>query len=268
MDAFVPPAAAQLPQQNVFPPSMISVSRWTIALPQCWQIGSGISCASLCPTFLPQDADHLSAHVAVENVLLLWLFVAGSASADGRGALCLATPHLITWFAIAGGLAAWTAQLLGSYLLLDFGCAGVSGESGGLTAPLLAISAVCAAIALAATVAAGRRAGAARGAARALYGGGMLLDVLTLVTIVFGAAPRSVPYKLRRGRRDVKRSSTDLPAVVLEPRLNELTDAVRDLLGASVRHGTTARYCSTTTVEITDRREMSHACEEVRREGF
>lgn len=96
------------------------------------------------------------------NVLLLWLFVAGSASADGRGALCLATPHLITWFAIAGGLAAWTAQLLGSYLLLDFGCAGVSGESGGLTAPLLAISAVCAAIALAATVAAGRRAAAIR----------------------------------------------------------------------------------------------------------
>lgn len=212
MDAFVPPAAAQLPQQNVFPPSMISVSRWTIALPQCWQIGSGISCASLCPTFLPQDADHLSAHVAVENVLLLWLFVAGSASADGRGALCLATPHLITWFAIAGGLAAWTAQLLGSYLLLDFGCAGVSGESGGLTAPLLAISAVCAGMS--------------------------------------------------------KRSSTDLPAVVLEPRLNELTDAVRDLLLASVGHGTTARYCSTTTVEITDRREMSHACEEVRREGF
>ena len=83
-------------------------------------------------------------------------------------------------------LAAWTAQLVGGYLLLDFGCAG--GARGGAIAPwVLALSAGCGAIALAATVVAARRARVARGAGRALYLGALLLDALSLVTIAFGA---------------------------------------------------------------------------------
>ena len=93
----------------------------------------------------------------------------------------------MTWFAIAGGLAAWTAQLLASYALIDFACARAGSAPGSLGASLLAISAVCAAVAAAATLVAARRAMSARGARRALYVGGALLDVLSLVTIAFGA---------------------------------------------------------------------------------
>jgi hypothetical protein len=93
-----------------------------------------------------------------------------------------------TWFAIAGGLAAWTAQLLASYALLDFGCARAGAPAGALVLPLVVISAACGGVALAATALAARRATAARGAKRGLYLGGVLLDSLSLVTIAFGAA--------------------------------------------------------------------------------
>lgn len=92
------------------------------------------------------------------------------------------------WSAIAGGLGAWTAQLLASYALIDVACARSGSAPGMLGAALLAISALCAAAALAATVIATRRAASARGARRALYAGGALLDALALVTIAFGAA--------------------------------------------------------------------------------
>ena len=93
----------------------------------------------------------------------------------------------MTWLAIAGGLAAWTVQLLASYALIDFACARGGAPAGTLGLPLLAISALCAAVAAAATFVAARRANSARGARRALYVGGALLDVLSLVTIAFGA---------------------------------------------------------------------------------
>ncbi len=93
----------------------------------------------------------------------------------------------MTWFAIAGGLAAWTAQLVGSYLLLDFGCRPDAGTAGVAAWPLLALSIGCGIVALASAVVAGRRAARARGAARALFGGGLLLDALALVTIALGA---------------------------------------------------------------------------------
>ena len=101
-----------------------------------------------------------------------------------------------TWFAIAGGLAAWTLQLLASYALVDFACARAVTDGAspavpagaGLVAPLLAVSALAALIAAAATAVATRRALSRRGAQRALYVAGALLDALSLVTIAFGAA--------------------------------------------------------------------------------
>lgn len=90
------------------------------------------------------------------------------------------------WLAIAGGLAAWTVQLLASYALIDVACAR-SGSVPGIAAWLLAISALCAAAAAGATLVAARRARSARGARRALYVAGALLDALSLVTIAFGA---------------------------------------------------------------------------------
>ena len=93
----------------------------------------------------------------------------------------------MTWLAIAGGLAAWTAQLLASAAVIDFACARGGAPAGALGIPLLAISALCAAVAAAATVIAARRAVASRGGRRALYLGGALLDALSLVTIAFGA---------------------------------------------------------------------------------
>ena len=93
----------------------------------------------------------------------------------------------VTWFAIAGGLGAWTAQLLASYALIDFACARGTGPASALVIPLLTISALCAVAAAAAAVLAALRALPARGAGRALYLGGALLDMLSLVTIVFGA---------------------------------------------------------------------------------
>ena len=98
-----------------------------------------------------------------------------------------------TWFAIAGGLAAWTLQLLASYALIDFACAravtgGASPAGAGLVAPLLAVSAVAVLIAAASTAVATRRALSTRGAQRALYVAGALLDALSLVTIAFSAA--------------------------------------------------------------------------------
>ena len=107
---------------------------------------------------------------------------------------------MTTWFAIAGGLAAWTLQLLASYTLIDFACAravtaagaappaAAAPASGELVAPLLAVSAIAALIAAAATAVAVRRARSTRGAQRALYVAGALLDALSLVTIAFGAA--------------------------------------------------------------------------------
>lgn len=92
-----------------------------------------------------------------------------------------------TWFAIAGGLGAWTAQLLASYAVLDFGCAREGASAGVLALPLVLISVACGAVALAATVLAARRATGARGARRGLYLGGVMLDSLSLVTIAFGA---------------------------------------------------------------------------------
>ena len=94
---------------------------------------------------------------------------------------------MITWFAIAGGLAAWTLQLLASYALIDFACTPTA-TGASLVAPLLAVSAVAAHIAAAATAVAARRALSARGPARALFVAGALLDALSLVTIAFGAA--------------------------------------------------------------------------------
>ena len=94
----------------------------------------------------------------------------------------------MTWFAIAGGLSAWTVQLLASYALIDFACARPGNEPGMLGPAVLAISALCAAVALAATLIAAQRAASARGGSRALYVGGALLDALSLVTIAFGAA--------------------------------------------------------------------------------
>ena len=105
-----------------------------------------------------------------------------------------------TWFAIAGGLAAWTLQLLASYALIDFACAhavtaaaapvGAAATPVGaaLVAPLLAVSVVAALIAAAATAVATRRALSTRGAQRALYVAGALLDALSLITIAFSAA--------------------------------------------------------------------------------
>ena len=92
----------------------------------------------------------------------------------------------MTWLALGGGLAAWTAQLLGSWLLLDFGCARGAAQPGGLTAPLLALSLGCGVLAAAATLVAARRATRARAARRGLYTGAALLNALSLVTIVFG----------------------------------------------------------------------------------
>jgi len=94
---------------------------------------------------------------------------------------------MTTWFAIAGGLGAWTAQLLASYAVLDFGCTGEGASAGALVLPLVLISVACGGVALAATLLAVRRATGARGATRGLYLGGALLDSLSLVTIAFGA---------------------------------------------------------------------------------
>ena len=92
----------------------------------------------------------------------------------------------MTWVALAGGPAAWTAQLLGSWLLLDFGCARGAAQPGALTAALLALSLGCGVIAAAATLLAAQRAPRARAARRGLYTGAALLNALSLVTIVFG----------------------------------------------------------------------------------
>ena len=103
----------------------------------------------------------------------------------------------MTWFAIAGGLGAWTLQLLASYALIDFACSRAVTAAGAspaaptgaeLVAPLLAVSAVAALVAAAATALAARRAVSTRGSARALYIAGALLDALSLVTIAFSAA--------------------------------------------------------------------------------
>lgn len=90
------------------------------------------------------------------------------------------------WLALAGGPAAWTAQLLGSWLVLDFGCARGTAQPGALTAPLLALSLACAGLAAVATLAAVQRAAGARGAERGLYTGAALLNALSLVTIALG----------------------------------------------------------------------------------
>ena len=92
----------------------------------------------------------------------------------------------MSWLALAGGPAAWTAQLLGSWLVLDFGCARGTAQAGTLAGVLLALSAACGAIALAATLVAARRAWRSRGARRDLYTGAALLDALSLLAIVLG----------------------------------------------------------------------------------
>jgi hypothetical protein len=91
----------------------------------------------------------------------------------------------LLWFAVFGGVAAWTAHLLVSYLIVSVGCpAARSGDA--LVLALVATTVATALVAIAAAVAAlsvTRRAERWQGFLGAF---GLLLNGLGLGTIVFG----------------------------------------------------------------------------------